>query len=328
LLAATAVDPGEANAFLARAEQLAREIDDRVRLARVWAGKSAQAWMAGDNVVAIAKARACLEIANQTGDVRLRALASARLGTALSAVGDFVESAERLRECRSILTGDLRFARLGTTPPTSILAGGFLVSTLCEMGLYDEAERTVNDVTEIATNVRDVHSLGSAQVTRCIFGYCPRRRRRRHSSAGLRAAAKATGANQILLIIETLRGRSKLIAGDPAGALDLLKAAVAPGVEHRGLVDRLRKVWFAAPAANGAVGEAQAILDSVEVEAGNHAEASTLVHCWATRAKIAQAIGDTAKAEAAFRRASQGASALSMRPVLDACVAGLAAIAA
>jgi len=329
-LAAAAVDPGEADAVLAQAEQLAREIDDRVRLARVWSGQSAQAWMAGDNVVAIAKARASLEIANQTGDVRLRALASARLGTALNAVGNFVESAERLRECRSILTGDLRFARLGTIPPTSILAGGFLVSNLCEMGLYDEAERTVNDVTEIATSVRDVHSLGSAQVTRCILAVA-----RGDVDAAippleaLRAAAKATGAIQILLIIDTLLGRAKLIAGDPAGALDLLKSAVAPGVQHRGLVDRLRKVWFAeALAANGAIGEAQAVLDGVEVEAGNHAEASTLVHCWATRAKIAQAIGDTAKAEAAFRRALQGASALSMRPVLDACEAGLAAIAA
>src|SRR5260370_24729537 len=135
LLAAAAVDPGEANSCLARAEQLALEIDDRVRLARVWAGQSAQAWMAGDNVVAIAKARACLEIATQTGDVRLRALASARLGIALNAVGDFVESAERLRECRSILPGDLRFPRLGTTPPTSIMAGDPLAGRLGELGL-------------------------------------------------------------------------------------------------------------------------------------------------------------------------------------------------
>jgi tetratricopeptide (TPR) repeat protein len=198
------------------------------------------------------------------------------------------------------------------------------------MGLYEEAQATVNDVAEIAASVRDVHSLGSAQVTRCILAVA-----RGDVDAAippleaLRAAAKATGAIQILLIIETLLGRAKLIAGDPAAALDLLKAAVAPGVQHRGLVDRLRKVWFAeALAANGVISEAQAILDDVEVEADDHAEASTLVHCWATRAKIAQAIGDTAKAEAAFRRALQGASALSMRPVLDACEAGLAAIAA
>jgi tetratricopeptide (TPR) repeat protein len=145
----------------------------------------------------------------------------------------------------------------------------------------------------------------------------------------LRAAAKAAHAVQILQIIETLLGRAKLIAGDVAGAVDLLKAAGEHGIQHRGLVDRKRNVWLAeALAASGAVGEAQALLDGVEVEAGDHAEASTLVHCWATRAQIAQAIGDTAKAEAAFRRALQGASALSMRPVLDACEAGLAAIAA
>jgi hypothetical protein len=144
----------------------------------------------------------------------------------------------------------------------------------------------------------------------------------------LRAVAKATGATQILLVIDTLLGRAKLIAGDPAGALDLLKAAVAPGVEHRGLVDRLRKVWFAeALAANGAVDEAQAILDGVEAEAGDYAEASTLVHCWATRGKIAQAAGDMAKAKAAFGHALQRASALSMHPVVARCEAGLTAIA-
>jgi len=326
LLVAVAGDPGEATAVLAQAEQLARQIDDRIRLAQVWSGQSAQAWIEGDNVVAIAKGRASLEIANQTGDVRLRALTLVRLGMALNAVGDFVESAERLRECCSLLTGDLRSARLGTTPPTSIQAGGFLVSSLCEMGLYDEAQATVNDVAEIAASVRDVHSLGSAQVTQCILAVA----RGDVDTAippleALRAAARATGAIQILAIIETLLGRAKLISGEPAAALDLLKAAV----EHRGLADRLRKVWFAeALAANGAVGEAQAILDGVEVEAGNHAEASTLVHCWATRGKIAQAVGDKVKAEAAFRRALQGASTLSMRPVRDACEAGLAAIAA
>jgi len=328
--AASGGDPEEANATLAQAERLAQEIDDRVRLAWVWAGQSAQAWMAGDNVVAIAKARASLEIATQAGDARLRALASARLGIALNAVGDFVESADRLRECRAILTGDLRFARIGAIPPTSILAAGFLVSSLCEMGLYDEAQATVNDVVEMAASVSDVYSLGSAQVTRCILAVA----RGDVATAippleALRAMAKATGATQILLVIDTLLGRARLIAGDAAGALDLLKAAVAPGVEHRGLVDRLRKVWFAeALAANGAIDEAQAILDGVEAEAGDYDEASTLVHCWAIRGKIAHAAGDMARAKAAFGRALHRALALSMHPVVDRCEAGLTAIAA
>jgi class 3 adenylate cyclase/tetratricopeptide (TPR) repeat protein len=328
LLAATGVASEEANAALAQAEQLARGINDRVRLAWVWADQSAQAWVAGENVAAIAKGRASLEIARQAGDLRLRALASARLGTALHTVGDFVEAAERLRDCRSILSGDLRLARVGTTPTTSIMAGGFLVSTLCELGLYDEAERTVNDVIEIAASTRDVYSVGSAEVTRCILAVA-----RGDVGAAippletLRAAAKAAGAMQILQIIEVMLGRAKLIAGDIAGALDLLMSTGESSAQYRGSVDRLKQVWFAeASAANGAASEAHAILDSVEVEAADHAEASTVVHCWVTRAKIARAVGDMVKAEAAFGRALQGASALSMRPVCAMCEAGLAAI--
>jgi tetratricopeptide (TPR) repeat protein len=220
--------------------------------------------------------------------------------------------------------------RLSTTPATSILAGGFLVSTLCELGRYDEAERTVDDVTEIATSLRDVHSLGSAQVTRCILAVA-----RGDVDAAipplemLRAAAKAAGALQILQIIETLLGRAKLVAGDLPSALELLKSAGEHGVAQRGSVDRLTNVWFAeALAASGAVGQAQAILDGVEVEAESHAEAATLVHCWATRGRIAQTVGDVAAAKAAFGRALKAASTLSMRPVVEICEAGLAAIAA
>ena len=330
LLAATEVASGEGVAALARAEELARSVGDQVRLAGVWAHQSAQQWVLGQNIAAIEKARASLDIANQTGDVLLHALALARLGVALHAVGDFVEAADRLRECRSLLSGDLRFVRLSTTPTTSILAGGFLVSTLCELGLYDEAERTVDDVTEIATSLRDVHSLGSAQVTRCILAVA------RcdvdaaiHPLEMLRAAAKAAGAVQILQIIETLLGRAKLVAGDLPGALELLKSASGHGVTQRGSVDRLSNVWFAeALAASGAVGQAQTILDRVEVEAENHAEAATLVHCWATRGRIAQTVGDAAAAKAAFGRALKAASTLSMRAVVERCEAGLAAVAA
>jgi tetratricopeptide (TPR) repeat protein len=329
LLAATEVDSEEANTALARAEELARRINDRVRLAWVWADQAAQKWVAGENAEAIAKGRASLEIAEQSGDPRLRALALVRLGIALFAVGEFVEAAERLRDGRATLSGDLRFARIGTANTTSVLAGGWLVATLCELGLFDEAERTVNDIIGIAASARDVYSISSAQVARCTLAVARGQVDTAiHPLETLRTAAKAARAMQVLLFIEVLLGRAKLIAGDKSGALALLKATENPAATRRAFIDRMNQVWLAeALAANGAADEAQAILDNVEIEAKQRGEAATVVHCWAMRGKIARAIGDVTKAQAAFEGALRGAAKLSMRPVSELCGAGLAAIA-
>ena len=48
LLWATAGDSKESQAMLARAEELARGLDDKVRLAWVWADQSAQYWVEGE----------------------------------------------------------------------------------------------------------------------------------------------------------------------------------------------------------------------------------------------------------------------------------------
>src|SRR5260370_22462956 len=80
LLYATGGDRQESWAILERAEELARGLDGKVRLAWVWADQSALYWVSGDYRGALAAARRCLEIAEQASDVRLRARALHRVG--------------------------------------------------------------------------------------------------------------------------------------------------------------------------------------------------------------------------------------------------------
>src|SRR5262249_20794335 len=128
-------------ALLERAEELARGLDDKVRLAWGWADQSGLYWAEGKYLEAIAVARRSQEIAAQAGDVRLRALAQWRLGLGLHSIGDCPAAAAALRQTCDLLPGSLRFERIGMAAITTVIAGGFLVTALCDMGEFEEADR-------------------------------------------------------------------------------------------------------------------------------------------------------------------------------------------
>lgn len=328
LLYATAGDPGEIKTVLTRAEELARGIDDRVRLAWVWADQSAQFWVDGESLQAIATARRSLEIAEQSGDLRLRALALFRLGLGVYAVGDYVGAADALGRSCELLKGDLRFERIGTAGATSVIGGGYLVFTLCELGRFEEADQRLAEVIAAAAGARDIYSIAAAQVARCVLAIA----RADVVTAippleALLGAAKAAGVVVMSVFIESLLGRAKFIAGDLAAAVDLLGGGKETGTISRAHLHGLNKVWLAeAVCAQGKPAEADVLLDRVEPDMLERGEAGNLAHCWQVRGKVALARGDLAAAEAAFRRGLDQASVLWMRPVCEACEAGLAAV--
>ena len=121
LLYATGGDVAEIHRILVRAEELALGADDRVRLAWVRADQSAQFWVEGDNEAAVIAARQALEIAEQAGDTRLRALALFRLGLGFYAIGNYAGAAIALRRSVELLAGELRAERIGTAGATSVL---------------------------------------------------------------------------------------------------------------------------------------------------------------------------------------------------------------
>jgi class 3 adenylate cyclase/tetratricopeptide (TPR) repeat protein len=328
LLFATGGDAAETRSVLGRAEELARSIDDRLRLAWVWAEQSAQYWVEGDNDQAIDTARRSLEIAEEAGDVRLRALALFRLGLGLNAVGDYVDAAEALAASCRMLEGELRFERIGTAGTTSVIGGGYLVFTLCELGRFDEAERLLADLVTLAAETRDIYSIASAQLTRSIVAIA------RGDAATavplletLLTHAKAGGALAVSLFIQSMLGRAKFISGDAAGAIPLLLGKKEDVPEVRAQAHGLTKVWLAeALVALGRLDEADGTLDVIRREAERRREGGVLAYYLAAKGKVALARGRREEAATWFRRGLERAEKLSMQPLGAACKATLAAI--
>lgn len=329
LLYATTGDAVELASVLVRAEQLARGIDDRVRLAWVWADQSAQSWVAGGYNEAIAAARRSLDIAEEVADLRLHALALFRLGIGFYAVGDYSGASGALGRSCDLLKGDLQLERIGTAGATSVIGGGFLVTALCELGRFEEAEERLAEAIGGAAGARDMYSIAAAQIARCALAIA-----RADVATAIPAletllrAARAAGVGAVSPFLETLLGRAKFIAGETAAAVELLVGDDSGSVP-RGHLHGLTKVWLAeAMAANGAPAEADSILDLVEHEMAGRGEAGNLAHCWMTKGRVAMMRGNLDAAEAAFRQGLEQATALWMRPIIDACELGLATVAA
>jgi class 3 adenylate cyclase/tetratricopeptide (TPR) repeat protein len=329
VLSATGVSSEESHSLILRAEQLADGIGDRVRLGWAWNERAGALWIAGENQESIATARRAIEIAQHAGEVRLQASALQRLGVSLYAIGDYVGSAETLRQCCGLLTGDLRFEIIASTFPTFILAGGYLVVALCDLGRFEEAEQQMAEVITVAAASRNLTAIGAAQTAHCILAAA------RGDAAktiapleALLAVVKAAGDFQVVQPLKLQLGRAKLLIGEPVAAADLLDGTGEIESLRHTFVYRLTRACYAeALAAQGALSQAEAVLDQVEGVVAERGEAGTLAHCWIVRAKIALAAGDSARAKIAYEHALQRAAALSMRRVCETCEAGLAAIA-
>jgi class 3 adenylate cyclase/tetratricopeptide (TPR) repeat protein len=329
LLYATGGDQRETRRILARAEQLAHGVEDRVRLAWVWADQSAQWWVEGDNSAAVTAARRSLEIAEQAGETRLLALALFRLGLGLHSTGDYVRAADALRRSCELLSGNLRAERIGTAGATYVLAGGYLITTCCELGRFEEAEAVAEDMVGAAAAAGDVYSIASAQIGRCMLATA----RADVASAiplleALLGAAKNAGALAVSMFIETMLGRAKFVNGDIAASIALLQPKMEYSDVPRGRAPELAKVWYAeALAADGRIDEAMAVLDAFEKEGSGRGEIGALAHCWKVKGQLAQRFGDLEEAETQYRRGLAQARQLSMLPLCEACEAALAALA-
>jgi class 3 adenylate cyclase len=330
LLYATGGDVAEIHRILARAEELALGADDRVRLGWVRADQSAQFWVEGANEAAVTAARRALEIGEQAGEVRLRALALFRLGLGFYATGGYAEATDALRRSVELLVGALRTERIGTAGATSVIATGYLITTLCELGRFDEAEMRSHEMVATAADAGDVYSIASAQMARCTLAIATA-----VDVAGaiapletLLGAVEAAGVLALSQFIEPLLGRARFVNGDTTGSLALLAPKEQSPV-LRAHTHGLAKVWLAeALGAARRIDEGIVTLDAVERGAQERGERGTLAHCWKARGELARAAGDLVEAEVQYRRSLAQARQLSMAPVCGACEAALAALAA
>ncbi len=115
------------------AEQIARDLGDEQRLARVYAYLVNHHYLKGETALAIEYGERCLEVGRVSKDVALEALARQYLGQSYLALGDFPR-AERIFEENTEL---LDASRAGTSYVASC---GWLAMSLAERGNFEAAD--------------------------------------------------------------------------------------------------------------------------------------------------------------------------------------------
>ena len=331
LLYATGGDVAEIHRILVRAEELALGTDDRVRLGWVRADQSAQFWVEGDNEAAITAARRALEIAEQAGETRLRALALFRLGLGFYATGDYAQATDALRRSVELLAGELRVERIGTAGATSVIAAGYLITTLCELGRFDEAELCSRECgrggggcgRRLFDRVGADGALHAGDREGGRRGGSPRPARDAAGCGQGRRRARGVAIHRDLAGPRPVRERRHDRSAGAAGAEEGIqrRASGARARAGQGMAGRGAGRGSADRRGDGRARRRRA-------RRAERGERGTLAHCWKARGELARAAGDLVEAEIQYRRSLAQARQLSMMPVCEACEAALAALAA
>jgi transcriptional regulator with AAA-type ATPase domain/tetratricopeptide (TPR) repeat protein len=177
---------------LREAEALATALGDRGRLAWVWTYMTIAHLFAGDPGEALAVGERALALAEDIGDVGLRASARTPLAHACCERGDYRRAVTLYGEAIQALAGDRVRERLGQAMPPSIYARSISAICLAELGEFAEAERFA---TEAATLTRTLDLPFGFVLARIALGHAAVLQR--HAEEALAALAPA------LDIIET-----------------------------------------------------------------------------------------------------------------------------
>jgi DNA-binding NtrC family response regulator/tetratricopeptide (TPR) repeat protein len=137
--------------YLREAERLAEALGDRRRLAWVWTYMTIAHLFDGDPDAALAVGERALALAEDVGDLGLRASARTPLAHACRERGDFRRALTLFGQAIDALSGDLVRERLGQAMPPAFYARSMAAFCLAEVGDFAEAERLA---TEAATQTR------------------------------------------------------------------------------------------------------------------------------------------------------------------------------
>jgi tetratricopeptide (TPR) repeat protein len=141
------------------AQSLAERIGDQGRLGWISVYTAAHFWIAGDPARAVDPGQRALDVAQERGDLRLKVVATMRLGQVYLSLGDF----ERARECFQsnidLLNGDLIYERFGEGILPSVFTRIWLVHVLVERGEFSEAIVRGEEALRIAEAVKNPFSI-------------------------------------------------------------------------------------------------------------------------------------------------------------------------
>jgi tetratricopeptide (TPR) repeat protein/class 3 adenylate cyclase len=313
---------------LREAESLADGIGDQGRLGWIFVYTAAHFWIAGDPVRAVDPAQRALSIAQAREDLRLKVVASMRLGQGYLSLGDFQRARECFESSIELLNGDLLYERFGEGILPSVFTRIWLVHVLVERGEFSEAIVRGEEALRIAEAVNNPFSilvayrgLGYLYLRKGDFDEairCLERSRELCESWDIRAYHSG--------IIGYL-GYAQVLSGHLTEGLSLLERWST----RRGLIaDGSGTAWSLAT-----LGEAYALVNREDDAIRVVNQALDFARAYNRRAHeawVLRALGEIAshcdppdaeKAETSYRQAMNIAHELGLRPILAHCHLGL-----
>ncbi|HEU4369604.1 MAG TPA: AAA family ATPase, partial [Methylomirabilota bacterium] len=207
---------------LREAETLATSLGDHRRLAWVWTYMTIAHLFDGDPAQALAVGERALALAEDVGDVGLRASARTPLAHACRERGDFRRALALFGEAIEALSGDLVRERLGQAMPPAFYARSMAAFCLAEVGEFTEAARLA---TEAATQTRTLDLPFGLALAQMALGHaCLVEGRPEDAMAALEPALAVIEARSLPTWYPwaaALRGYALALAGraDEGGAL-------------------------------------------------------------------------------------------------------------
>ena len=316
--------PEEVRNVLLAAETVASDLNDELRLGRIYSARMVCLWSVGELEKAIEMGRLGLETARKLKDYQLEIQVVSRLGSMLIDRGDHADAVELLEEIIPRISHSSSHMQFGTLAAVAVVCRAALARSLGELGQFREALRFGDEALRLA----DDSGQSFSQIYACLFvGNALLRKGDFASSIPLlERAHEACLTTQIRLLLplsSASLGYALVRTGQVAQGLGLLKHAIALA-KHEVVVHHLSQqtAWLAeallcAGQPEQALAHATAALDIAQKngEKGDKAWAQ-----W-TLGEIYRC-GPQArarKAAAAFEKARSLAQSCQMLPLVAHC---------
>ena len=315
-------------AHLRTAEALAERLDDPQRLGRVASYLCMYFTTMGEHDRAIAMGQQALTLAMTSGAFDVQVTAQTYLGQAYHAVGDFRQALDVSRQVVALLTGELRYARLGRVAPPALSSRAFVAWCLTELGDFAEGISLAEDAVRLGETVEQPYSIaGALGPVGCLY-----RRQGVLQQAipalerGL-ALCQSTNIPRFFPLTASILGAAYALAGRVAEALPLLDqmlerlASGSRVFQYAVVLTELSEALLLVDRVDEARALAERLLDLSRTHTGHGYQA----HAYRLLGDIATHCDppDIAQAEAHYHQALALAGEIGMRPLQAHCHLGL-----
>ena len=309
--------------LLSEAQQMAEDLGDQRRFARIASFMTVLLWTSGDGDAAIESGTRALAIARSLGDFALEIRTCLLLGQAHWGVGAYRDAAGLLDEIVVRLQGDLERKRLGSDYLPSVVAREWSAASRVELGEFAKAMPAAEEAMRIAETVGN----HGAFVEACIaLSYvCLRIGAPERIIPYLERAVELCRSENIYLFLAVTTahlGYAHLLAGRVDEARRLLEVANQQNPERASMSPRLG--WFAeAQLRAGRLDEARELATRSLATARAHRERGHIAYALWLHGEIESAASNDGMCERHYSEALRLAGELGMRPLIAHCHLGL-----